>query len=174
LLPLKDIIRPRRTPLVSRIVLAAAVTAFLALAIGGALDRTAATFLALDVLYLIVFADNVEDRLGRGGLIAILVVSLAAGVVATLQSNAQAPLLFRAASPAVAGVVAAYLVLYPGSRVLFWAPVPHDLHELPALFVAAVFAIMHVGAGGAALGAAAAGAAAGAGLCAALKRPFAW
>ena len=70
-----------------------------------------------NMLYLWVFGDNMEDRMGH---IKYLVFYLAAGVVATLSHwlidpGSGGPLV--GASGAIAGVLGAYLFTYPHNRV---------------------------------------------------------
>lgn len=67
---------------------------------------------------LYIFGDNVEDRLGP---VSYLVFYLVSGTVAALTQSfisAGSRLPLVGASGAIAGVLAAYLVLYPGARVL--------------------------------------------------------
>jgi len=70
-----------------------------------------------NMLFLWVFADNVEDAFGHFGfLIFYLICGAAAGMLHTLvQSQSPAPLI--GASGAVSGVLASYLLLYPKARV---------------------------------------------------------
>ncbi|MBI2910700.1 MAG: rhomboid family intramembrane serine protease [Chloroflexi bacterium] len=70
-----------------------------------------------NMLYLWVFGDNVEDRLGH---LKYLLFYLACGLVAALAQIAAGPASptpMVGASGAIAGVLGAYLVLYPGSQV---------------------------------------------------------
>jgi membrane associated rhomboid family serine protease len=74
-----------------------------------------------NMLFLWVFGNNIEDRLGHLRYIAFY---LASGVVATLahvaiQSSSTVPLV--GASGAIAGIMGAYLLWYPNARVLTWA-----------------------------------------------------
>jgi membrane associated rhomboid family serine protease len=83
--------------------------------------------------YLWIFGDNVEDRVGHGRFIAFY---LLCGIVAALGHVAMEPsstLPTIGASGAIAGVMGAYFVLYPHSRVL--TLVPLDIIELPAVFL---------------------------------------
>jgi membrane associated rhomboid family serine protease len=71
-----------------------------------------------NMLFLWVFGDNVEDAMGHGRFLAFY---LACGVFAalfhaTMLAGSGAPLI--GASGAVAGVIAAYVMLYP--RVMVW------------------------------------------------------
>ena len=70
-----------------------------------------------NMMFLWVFGDNIEDRLGH---LKYLAFYLLTGVVATLSHlaidpHSQAPLV--GASGAIAGVMGAYLLLYPYNRI---------------------------------------------------------
>ncbi len=86
-----------------------------------------------NMMFLWVFADNVEDSLGHGRFLLFYVFC---GVVAALAHlllapASQVPLI--GASGAISGVLAAYLVLFPRSKVLsLFGIIPV---ELPALWV---------------------------------------
>ncbi len=89
-----------------------------------------------NMLYLWIFGDNVEDLMGHVG---FGVFYLVAGVAATLthvliNPGSTAPLV--GASGAIAGVLGAYLVLFPRARIL--SLVPFGLYsrmvEVPAIF----------------------------------------
>lgn len=74
--------------------------------------------LAGNMLFLWVFGNNVEDRLGT---LRYLALYLLGGVVATLgyaAVNARAPVPLVGASGAIAAVMGAYLVLFPRGRIL--------------------------------------------------------
>jgi membrane associated rhomboid family serine protease len=82
-----------------------------------------------------IFGDNVEDRMGPFRFVAFyLVCGIAAGVV-HLITNARAQVPAVGASGAIAGVMAAYFVLFPRARIvamfpIFFWPV---FFELPAV-----------------------------------------
>ncbi|OFW44876.1 MAG: hypothetical protein A3J29_06815 [Acidobacteria bacterium RIFCSPLOWO2_12_FULL_67_14b] len=89
--------------------------------------------LAGNMLFLWIFGDNIEDRLGHG---RYLLFYLVCGFVAAVAQTALAPLSevpMVGASGAIAGVMGAYLVLYPHSRVLMLFPFPPIVFELPAV-----------------------------------------
>lgn len=90
--------------------------------------------LAGNLLFLWIFGDNVEDRLGHGrfALFYALCGFVAAFVQTALHPDSLIPMV--GASGAIAGVMGAYLVLYPHSRVLMLFPFPPILFELPAVF----------------------------------------
>ncbi len=85
--------------------------------------------------FLWIFGDNVEDRTGRGGFVAFYLASGLAATAAqvTMDPTSDVPML--GASGAVAGVLGAYLRLYPRARVLTLIPIFIFLQfaELPAL-----------------------------------------
>jgi len=87
-----------------------------------------------NMLYLWIFGDNVEDRLGH---VRFLLFYLACGLVAALTQiyvhpTSRIPMV--GASGAVAGVLGAYLILFPYSRVLALIPILFffQIVELPA------------------------------------------
>ncbi|MDP2053746.1 MAG: rhomboid family intramembrane serine protease [Acidobacteriota bacterium] len=90
--------------------------------------------LAGNLLFLWIFGDNVEDRLGHGRFALFYVVCgfVAAFTQTALNPDSLVPMV--GASGAIAGVMGAYLVLYPHSRVLMLFPFPPILFELPAVF----------------------------------------
>jgi membrane associated rhomboid family serine protease len=81
--------------------------------------------------FLWIFGDNIEDHLGHFRYLAFyLLAGLAAGLThIALNANSAVPSV--GASGAIAGVMGAYLVLYPGARVLTWFP-PIFLFHVPA------------------------------------------
>ncbi|MES1254856.1 MAG: rhomboid family intramembrane serine protease [Acidobacteriota bacterium] len=101
--------------------------------------------------YLWIFGDNVEDRLGHGRYLAFY---LLCGVVAALGQMAMDPtsvLPTIGASGAIAGVMGAYFVLYPRSRVLtlvtliiFW-----EVIEVPAIALLGFWFLMQLFSAGA-------------------------
>ena len=70
------------------------------------------------MLYLWVFGDNIEDRIGHFGFLGFyLTCGLAAGFL-HIFTNTASSVPTVGASGAIAGVLGAYLVLFPGARVL--------------------------------------------------------
>ncbi len=73
--------------------------------------------------FLYIFGDNVEDRFGHWGyLVMYLATGIAAGA-SHLLTNAASPIPTIGASGAIAGVMGAYALLYPHSRVLAVLPI---------------------------------------------------
>ncbi|HHU75372.1 MAG TPA: rhomboid family intramembrane serine protease [Firmicutes bacterium] len=76
-----------------------------------------------NMLYLWVFGDNVEDRLGHAG---YLLFYLAAGVAASLAhvfTEPASPVPVIGASGAIAGVLGSYFIFYPRARILTLIPI---------------------------------------------------
>ena len=70
-----------------------------------------------------IFGDNVEDRLGHGRYLGFYLLSgLAAAAIHTL-TNTDSTLPTIGASGAIAGVMGAYFVLFPGARVVTLIPI---------------------------------------------------
>jgi membrane associated rhomboid family serine protease len=75
-----------------------------------------------NMIYLWIFGDNVEDRLGSA---AYLPFYLIGGVVASLThllTNPSSEIPTVGASGAIAAVLGAYLVLFPASRIVTFIP----------------------------------------------------
>ena len=102
-----------------------------------------------NMLFLWIFGNNVEDTLGRprfiafyllGGLFATLsqtIVTLEAGS----RTAAQIPNV--GASGAIAAVLGAYIVLFPGGRVFTWV-IPFFFFELPALLFLGIWFLLQL------------------------------
>lgn len=75
-----------------------------------------------NMLFLVVFGDNVEDRMGHLGFLAFY---LAGGAVATLAHGVFSPsssMPLVGASGAISAVLGAYIMLFPRQRVLTLIP----------------------------------------------------
>ena len=88
----------------------------------------------ISVLYLWLFGDNVEDQLGRTRFTTLYLVSGLTAAVAQSMTGLDWRSVQVSASGAIGGVLGAYFLLYPRSRVLTLVPVPLSLHEVPAGF----------------------------------------
>lgn len=89
-----------------------------------------------NMLYLWIFGDNVEDRLGHGRYLIFYVLCGLGAALAHIFFNAGSRLPSLGASGAIAGVLSAYLLLYPRARVLVLLPlfIFFPIIEVPALF----------------------------------------
>ncbi len=107
-----------------------------------------------NMLYLYLFGDNLEDRLGR---VLYLFVYFASGFAATvaqvvISPYSQIPLV--GASGAIAGVLGGYLVLFPGVQVRGIIPLGYYLHRVqwPAYVVLGLWFVMQLFSGIGSLG----------------------
>ena len=75
-----------------------------------------------NMLYLWIFGDNVEDRVGHGRFIVFYLTCGLAATLAQVVSNPTSVVPIVGASGAIAGVMGAYFVLFPRSRVLTLLP----------------------------------------------------
>jgi membrane associated rhomboid family serine protease len=85
--------------------------------------------------YLWIFGDNVEDRLGHGRFIVFYLLCGIAAALGQIFMDPNSTLPTIGASGAIAGVMGAYFILYPQSRVLTLVFIVFFLEviELPAL-----------------------------------------
>ncbi|HEX2835019.1 MAG TPA: rhomboid family intramembrane serine protease [Thermoanaerobaculia bacterium] len=107
-----------------------------------------------NLLYLWIFGDNVEDRLGH---FRYLLFYLLCGLGATLAHaffSAGSRLPAIGASGAIAGVLGAYIVLYPKARVLTLIPIFFfiTLRELPAIVILGLWFVLQLFSGVGSLG----------------------
>ena len=112
-----------------------------------------------NMLYLWIFGDNVEDRFGHLGFLAFYLICGAAAVLGQVAIHPYSLVPMIGASGAIAGVMGAYFVLYPHSRVLTAVFVVFflDLIEIPAIFFLGIWFLMQVFSGVGSIGAGAAG-----------------
>lgn len=99
-----------------------------------------------NMLYLWIFGDNVEDRLGHGLYLAFYMACGALAAVAQVVVQPYSPIPMVGASGAIAGVMGAYFVLYPHSRVLavVFFVIFLDVIEIPAIFFLGVWFLMQL------------------------------
>ena len=161
MIPLRDIIPSRTTPFVTvTLIVLNTLVFFYQLSLGPAIEEFVLYFglvpaafswitvftsmflhggflhFAGNMLYLWIFGDNVEDRMGHG---RFLFFYLLCGVGAALAQTITDPasvIPMVGASGAIAGVMGAYFVLYPRSRILTLVPIFFfiQLIEVPAIF----------------------------------------
>jgi membrane associated rhomboid family serine protease len=108
-----------------------------------------------NMLYLWIFGDNVEDRFGHGRYLAFYLFCGSAAALGQVVLSPASPIPMIGASGAIAGVMGAYFVLYPRSRVLtaVFLLVFLDLIEIPALFFLGIWFLMQLFSGVGSLGA---------------------
>jgi membrane associated rhomboid family serine protease len=169
MIPLRDIIPSRTTPVVTIALITVNVLVFLyELSLGSAVDAFTlywglvpaafswvAVFTSMflhggflhvagNMLYLWIFGDNVEDRMGHGRFLLFYVLC---GVAAALAQTITAPdsvIPMVGASGAIAGVMGAYFVLYPKSRIVTLIPIIFffQVIEVPAILFLGVWFLM--------------------------------
>ena len=101
--------------------------------------------------YLWIFGDNVEDRVGHGRFIIFYLLCGMAAAFGQIFINPTSTLPTIGASGAIAGVMGAYFVLYPRSRVLTLIPliIFWEIVELPAIFLLGFWFLMQLFSAGA-------------------------
>jgi membrane associated rhomboid family serine protease len=190
MIPVRDEIRTRETPVVNYLLIAANVLVFLwmfsmsdtsletffyqhamipanymdgQITLEDVMDIFTSMFMHAglahiggNMLYLWIFGDNVEDRVGHG---RYLVFYLVGGLVADLVHFLTDPysmLPTVGASGAIAAVLGAYIVFYPGSRIATFVPLPfgrfYKMTMLPAAVVLGFWFVFQLFDGVAALG----------------------
>ena len=97
--------------------------------------------LAGNLLYLWIFADNIEDRMGRGRFVLFYGICGIAAALAQAVPDIDSPIPMIGASGAVSGVLGAYIMLFPHARVLVAIPIFVVLYtlRLPAIWVLGVW-----------------------------------
>ena len=97
-----------------------------------------------NMLFLWIFGDNVEDRLGHLRYVAFYLLCGLAAVVAHVYMNPLSRIPTIGASGAIAGVMGAYFVLYPNSRVLALVPlfIVFEVVEVPAILFLGIWFLM--------------------------------
>lgn len=111
--------------------------------------------LGSNMLYLWIFGDNVEDRLGH---VKYLIFYFACGIIATYAHafmNPSSILPAIGASGAIAGVLGAYLVLFPRAHVMTFIPLGFymAMRPLPAIVVLGLWFVIQLFTGVASIGA---------------------
>jgi membrane associated rhomboid family serine protease len=94
-----------------------------------------------NMVYLWIFGDNVEDRLGSG---AYLIFYILCGIAAAIGQGLVQPEPMVGASGAIAGVLGAYVVMFPAARVstLVFLGIFITIVQLPALIVIGFFIVI--------------------------------
>ena len=170
MIPLRDVIPSRTTPVVTIALIATNTIAWVAelaipperlpayvsvFGVVPAAFRWPAVFTSMflhgswihflgNMLYLWIFGDNVEDRLGHGRFLAFYLLCGVVAAIAQVAIHPDSTVPMVGASGAIAGVMGAYFVLYPRSRVLTLVPLLffYELMEVPAVFFLGVWFLM--------------------------------
>lgn len=107
-----------------------------------------------NMLYLFIFGDNVEDRLGHAKYLLFYLLVGALASLAHVMSDPTSEVPLVGASGAVAGVLGAYFITYPKARVLTLVPIIifFTIIEVPAMAFLAIWFVIQVFQGTASLG----------------------
>ena len=107
-----------------------------------------------NMLYLWIFGNNVEDRLGRLPFLGFYVVGGLAAVVAQVATDPDSAIPLVGASGAIAATLGAYVVLFPGARILslVFLGFFYQLIEVPARIVLGFWFVLQLVDGLASLG----------------------
>jgi membrane associated rhomboid family serine protease len=96
--------------------------------------------------FLFIFGDNVEDRLGHVGYLLFYLFTgiCAAGTQVFIQAGSHVAMV--GASGAISGVLGAYFVLFPQSRVVALIPAGYFSRtmEVPAIFFLGIWFVMQL------------------------------
>jgi membrane associated rhomboid family serine protease len=106
-----------------------------------------------NMLYLWIFGDNVEDRLGHGRFVLLYVAGGAAAALAQVAIAPDSGIPMLGASGAIASVLGAYIVLYPRASVYTWVPIFLGIVRIPALVWLGLWFALQLLSGVASLGA---------------------
>jgi membrane associated rhomboid family serine protease len=161
MLPVKDEMSTRETPVVNYVLIAINVIVYLFMALAGPETQEAIiakyamvpahfadgvtladimtiftsmfmhaglAHLGGNMLYLWIFGDNVEDRIGHSRYLMFYLVGGVVASLAHLATNWGSELPTVGASGAIAAVLGAYLVLFPASRIVAIIPLGKFSH----------------------------------------------
>ena len=169
MIPLRDVIPSRTTPVVTVAIIAVNVLVFAyQLLLGRDLDGFLQSWAVVpahlslaslitsmflhggflhvggNMLYLWIFGDNVEDRMGHGRFLSFYLLCGIAAALAQSIINPDSIVPMVGASGAIAGVMGAYFVLYPHSRIVTLVPliIFFQVMEVPAIFFLGIWFVM--------------------------------
>jgi membrane associated rhomboid family serine protease len=171
MIPLRDVIPSRTTPWVTILLIAGNVALFIRqLMFPGGFEESVfayglvpahATWVSLltsmfahagwvhigsNMLCLWIFGDNVEDRMGHVPFLLFYLIAGAAAALLQMQAGGAPLIPIVGASGAIAGVMGAYLLMYPHSRIhvlilfLFYV----DVIEVPALIFLGIWFLLQI------------------------------
>lgn len=99
-----------------------------------------------NMLYIWIFADNVEDRLGHGRFLVFYALCGVGAALAQALPDPQSQIPMVGASGAISGVLGAYLLMFPRARVLVIIPLGpfSQLTRMPAMVVLGLWFAMQL------------------------------
>lgn len=106
-----------------------------------------------NLLYLWIFGDNVEDRLGHGRYLLFYLATGVCAAMAQVLAHPSSPVPMVGASGAIAGVLGCYLLYFSHARVVTLVPIFFfiQLVEIPALVFLGLWFLMQLLQGAASL-----------------------
>jgi membrane associated rhomboid family serine protease len=111
--------------------------------------HSSALHLLSNMLFLYVFGDNIEDRCGHSRFVLFYLLAGAAAAATQVAVNPASEMPMVGASGAIAGVLGAYVILFPRARVLTLLPIFifFQLIELPAYVFLGLWFLMQIASG---------------------------
>jgi membrane associated rhomboid family serine protease len=102
-----------------------------------------------NMLFLYVFGDNIEDRCGHARFVLFYLIAGAAAAATQVVVDPASEVPMVGASGAIAGVLGAYVILFPRARILTLLPIFifFQLLELPAYLFLGLWFLMQVASG---------------------------
>jgi membrane associated rhomboid family serine protease len=99
-----------------------------------------------NMLYLWIFGNNIEDRLGPVGFVGFYLLGGAAAALAQVAIDPTSQVPMVGASGAISAVLGAYVVLFPGARVLslIFLGFFYQLIEVPALVILGLWFLLQL------------------------------
>ncbi len=97
-----------------------------------------------NMLYLYIFGDNVEDRLGHFNYLAFYLLSGLGAAISQIAVNPSSEIPMVGASGAISGVLGAYVLFFPHARVVTLVPIFYfiQIMEIPAFFFLLIWFLM--------------------------------
>lgn len=102
-----------------------------------------------NMLFLYVFGDNIEDRAGHARFLLFYLIAGSAAAATQVAVDPLSTTPMVGASGAIAGVLGAYVILFPRARVLTLVPIFifFQLIELPAFLFLGLWFLMQIASG---------------------------
>ena len=138
MIPLRDVIPTRTTPFVAIALIGVNAIASGYVVVVGRSNVVLILWLAVNMLYLWLFGENVEDRMGHGRFLVFYLFCAAAATLVHMAAEMRTNWT-TAIGGATAGVMGGYLVLYPRSSIILLVPL------VPSVRVVEVGAVYFVG-----------------------------
>ena len=90
-----------------------------------------------NMLYMWIFADNIEDELGKTKFVIFYLLSGVAAALTQGYMNTESTIPMVGASGAIGGILGAYIVNHPKAKVLVLIPLGFfsQIIKIPAIFV---------------------------------------